>query len=80
MEKTLVCYCYYEQNDICIENLLFFIKNGIINDSKYFFIMIVNGEKLLENFDESMISYLNLCSIITLSKSSMCIPIKSGTI
>lgn len=46
MEKTLVCYCYYEQNEVCIENLLFFIKNGIINDSKYFFIMIVNGEKL----------------------------------
>jgi hypothetical protein len=46
MNKTLVCYCYYEQNDVCIENLLFFIKNGIINSPKYFYIMIVNGEKI----------------------------------
>lgn len=27
----------------------FFIKNGIINDPKYFFIMIINGEKISVN-------------------------------
>lgn len=49
IKQVLICYTYYEGKDgplpsnEATENLKFFLKNGIINDSKYLFCINVNG-------------------------------------
>jgi len=41
--KTLIFYCYSENNETK-KNLNFFVKNGLINDSKYNYIIIINNK------------------------------------
>ena len=42
--KTLILYCYYETSETK-ENLEFFVRNGIIDNSKYQYKIIVNNKK-----------------------------------
>lgn len=42
--ETVIIYAYYE-TDASIFNLEYFVNSGVIEDSKYLYIFVINGEK-----------------------------------
>lgn len=50
--KTLVVYCYKEDNDTII-NLSFFLKHGVIHNPDYYYVFIVNNMKCSVPIQES---------------------------
>lgn len=52
--KTLITYVYYETEET-IKNLEFFIKNGIINNNNYTYLLIINNYKCTLNIPSNFI-------------------------
>jgi len=50
--KTLVVY-YYNEDNITLNNLAFFLKHGVINNSDYQYIMIINNSICSINISET---------------------------